>query len=58
MAAIYKEHTQLEVMKRMGTLNPESLTISQKKGELRDIKLIKVKLSGKIKGRTCADGRH
>ena len=41
VAAIYKEYTQLEYMKVMGALNPDSLTISQKKGSLRAIKLIK-----------------
>ena len=57
VAAMYKEFTQLEFMKVMGALNPDSLTISQKKGALRAINLIKEKRSGNIKGRTCADGR-
>ena len=54
---MYKEYTQMEYMKLMGALNPDSITISQKKGALRAIKLIKGKRIGKIKGRTCADGR-
>ena len=43
-------------MKVIGALDPDSLTISQKKGEMRVINLIKEKRSGKLKGRTCADG--
>ena len=57
VAAIYKEYTQLEYMKVMGALNPDSLTISQKKGALRSINLIKEKRGGKLKKRTCTDGR-
>ena len=38
-------------------MNSDSLTISQNKGALRDIKLIKEKRRGKLKGRTCADGQ-
>ena len=48
---MYKEYTQLEGIKLMGALNPDS----QKKGSLRPINLIKEKRSGKPKGRTCAD---
>ena len=54
---MYKEYTQLEEMKVMGELKPDSLTRSHKKGELRSINLIKEKRSGKLKGRTCTDGR-
>ena len=57
VAAIYKEYTQLEYMKVMGALNPDSLTISQKKGALRAINLIKEKRSGKLKGRMFTDER-
>ena len=57
VAAIYKEYTQLEYMKVMGALNPYSLTISQKKGALRAINLIKEKRSGKLKGRMFTDER-
>ena len=38
---MYKEYTKLEDMKVMGALKPDSLKISQKKGALRAIKLIK-----------------
>ena len=44
-------------MKVMGSLNPDSRTISQKKGALSAINLIKEKRSGKLKGRTCANVR-
>ena len=57
MAAMYKEYTQLEDMKVMGALKPESLTRSQNKVALRAINLIKEKLSVKLNGRTCAGGR-
>ena len=56
-AYIYKEYTQLEYMKVMGALNPDSFTISQKKGALRFINLIKEKRSRRLKGRTCTDER-
>ena len=54
---MYKEYTQLEEMKLMGALNPESLTRTHKKGALRAINSIKEKRSGKLKGRKCADGQ-
>ena len=41
----------------MGALNPDILKISQKKGALRAINLIKEKQIIKLKGRTCAYGR-
>ena len=52
-----KEYTQLENMKVMGALKPDSLKISQKKGELRAINLVKEKRSRKLKGRTCTYGQ-
>ena len=39
--AMYNKYTQLEYMKIIGELDPGSLKISQKKGELRSINLIK-----------------
>ena len=54
---MYNEYTQLEDMKLMGALNPESLTISKNKGALRAINLIKEKWIRKLKGRKCAYGR-
>ena len=54
---MYKEYTQLEDMKLIGALKLDRLTGSQNKGALRDIKLIKEKRRGKLKGRTCADGQ-
>ena len=47
--AMYKEYTQLEEMKLMVELKPDSLTRSQNKGALRSINLIKEKRSGKLK---------
>ena len=44
-------------MKVMEAMEPNIFTISQKKGALWAINLIKEKQSRKIKGRTCADGR-
>ena len=41
VTAMYKEHTQQEDIKVMGALNPDILTLSQKKGALRAIKSIK-----------------
>ena len=52
VADIYKEYKQLESMKEMGALKPDSLTISQKKGALRTINPIKEKCSRTLKGRT------
>ena len=56
MAAIYKEYMQLKVMISTRSLDTDSLPRSQNKGALRTINLIKEKWSGKLKGRTCADG--
>ena len=41
VSALYKEYTPLEYIQVMGALNPYSLTISQNKGALREINLIK-----------------
>ena len=52
---MYKEYTQLEDIKVMLALNPDSLIISHNKGALRAMNLIKEKRSGKLKMRMCAD---
>ena len=57
LAEMYKEYKQQEDMKLMGELDPDSLTIPQKKGSLRVINLIKQKWSGKLKGGTREYGR-
>ena len=44
-------------MKVMRALEPDIIKISHNKGALRAINLIKEKRSGKLKGRTCVDGR-
>ena len=54
---LYKEYTQLEYMKVMGALDPDSLTRSHKKGSLGAINLIEEKRSGKLKGRKYKDGQ-
>ena len=56
VAAIFKEYKQLDDLKVLGVLDPESLTVEQKRKALRAINLIKLKRCGKVKGRTCADG--
>ena len=55
--AMYKEYKQVEDMKVIGALIPDSLTRSQKKRALNAINLIKEKRSIKIKWRMCAYGR-
>ena len=57
VAAMFKEYKQLDDMKVLGKINPESLSANDKRQALRAINLIKEKRCGKIKGRTCADGR-
>jgi hypothetical protein len=55
--ALFKEFAQLH---DLGVFLPQQvakLTIAQKRGALRAISVIKEKRCGKIKGRTCADGR-
>ena len=56
-AALIKEYTQLRDMEVIGRLDPMTLTKQQKRDALRVVNLIKEKRCGKIKGRTCADGR-
>ena len=57
VAAMYKEYKQLEYLKAMGALNPDSIIILHKKGTPRAINLIKEKRSGKLKGRMCVYGQ-
>ena len=54
---MYKEYTQMEYMKVMGSLEPEILKRLHKKGEPWAINLIKEKQRGKLKERTCTDGQ-
>lgn len=51
------EFAQLEDIDVYESLNPASLTRAQKKAALRALNLVKEKRNGKLKGRTCADGR-
>ena len=57
VAAILKEYGQLNKLSVFGSLDPDSLSHEEKRKALRAINLIKQKRCGKIKARTCADGR-
>ncbi len=57
IAAMLKEYKQLASLKVFGRAPAEMLTPENMKNALRAINLIKEKRCGKIKGRTCADGR-
>ena len=56
IAAMFKEYKQLDDLTVLGRLNPEMVTLEQKRMALRAINLIKEKRCGMIKGRTCANG--
>ncbi len=55
--AIFAEFAQIEDKNVIAPLDASKLTPQQRKDALRAISLIKEKRCGKIKGRTCADGR-
>jgi len=55
--ALLQEFCQLDSKNVFETLDASTLTASQKREALRAVNLIKEKRSGKLKGRTCADGR-
>ena len=57
VATIFKEYFQLHEISVLRSTNPDKLTPLEKKDLLRAVNLIKEKLCGKIKGRTCADGQ-
>ena len=44
-------------MKTFKLVKPSTLTSTQKKKVLRSLMFLKLKRSGRLKGRTCADGR-
>ena len=61
VAAMVKELKQLEHgpmpgKKVIGAINPDDLSDEQKRAALNAVNLIKKKIDGSIKGRTCADG--
>lgn len=56
-AALMTEFSQLEDLDVYDALDPATLTRAQKKSALRAINVFKEKRCGKLKGRTCADGR-
>ena len=55
--ALIKEWQQLDEKKVFHGIHFKDTTSEQRKGALRLVQLIKQKRCGKIKGRTCADGR-
>jgi hypothetical protein len=55
--ALLREFCQLDSKNVFEPLDASTLTASQKREALRAVNLIKVKRSGKLKGRSCADGR-
>jgi hypothetical protein len=55
--ALFKEFCQLDDKSVFLPVDAKSLTRDQKYKALRAINLIKEKRCGKLKGRTCADGR-
>ena len=55
--AMRKEFRQLDDKGVFDPINPSTITKSTRKQALRCINIIKEKRCGKIKGRTCADGR-
>ena len=56
VAAMFKEYRQLYNQTVFGAIDPDTLSLQQKKDALRAVNLIKQKRCGKMKGRTCADG--
>ena len=57
IAAMFKEYAILDNLDVFGTIDPDKLTLIQKQRALRAINLIKEKRCGRVRGRTCADGR-
>ena len=52
----FKKYKQMEKMEVMIGFNPESLTAEKKQKALREVNIIKMKRSGKVKDRMCANG--
>ena len=55
--ALLKEFTQLDNQDTFDPQDASKLTPQQKKAALRSVNVIKEKRCGKLKGRSCADGR-
>jgi hypothetical protein len=55
--ALYKEFAQLDAKGVFQPMHPNNLSHPQKRSALRAINLIKEKRDGRLKARTCADGR-
>lgn len=54
---LLKESAQLDYMNTFDPQGPTPLSRDEKKLALRIINMIKEKRDGRIKGRTCVDGR-
>lgn len=57
VAALFAEYAQLEDKNVFEGVVASSLTNKQRRAALRAVNLIKEKRDGRLKGRTCADGR-
>ena len=55
--ALFEEFAQLHDKRVFRAIKATDLTGEQKSDALRAINLIKEKRDGRLKGRTCADGR-
>jgi hypothetical protein len=55
--ALLQQFCQLDNKDVFDPINASTLTTDQKREALRAVDLIKAKRSGKLEGRTCADGR-
>ena len=53
---VLSEFSQLNDMKVVDLLDPNTLTSQYKMDDIRTVSLLKEKRSGALKGRTCADG--
>jgi len=56
VAAIYKEYKQMQDLQVLGNTNYDLLSNDQKRRALRAVNLIKLKRTGTVKGRMCANG--
>ena len=54
---LFEEFAQLHDKRVFRAIKASDLTNDQKRDALRAINLIKEKRDGRLKGRTCADGR-
>ena len=57
LTALHNEFLQLHDTKTYVPVSPKDITFKQKKNSLKAIIVLKKERCGKLKGRTCADGR-